>query len=312
MSSVPLLFDLSGRGHVVLSGKDRVAYLHGLVTNDIKKLAPGQGCHAGLLTPKGKLLVDLTALALADSIVLDTEPGLVEKLEGLLRKYLIFQEVEIANRTAETAVLHVAGEGALDTLTRLGLADPPDAPHAHAVLTGGLGPVHVVHEARTGSSGYDLRLPLAEAPGLVAALALEPSAPALLERLRILAGLPRWGAELSEDVLPNEARFERDAISYNKGCYIGQETTARIKTYGHVNRLLCHVVFPSDSRVEPGAELFAGDQKAGAVTSVTTADDGRVVTLAFVKRDHAAPGTPLHAGELAGTVADLPSPPLAF
>jgi len=102
----PLLFDLTGRGAISLTGVDRATFLHGLVTNDVKGLRPGEGCAAAFLTPKGKMLADLTILCTDDELILDCDPALVEKLEGLLRKYLIFNEVVIENRTGETGVLH--------------------------------------------------------------------------------------------------------------------------------------------------------------------------------------------------------------
>jgi folate-binding Fe-S cluster repair protein YgfZ len=110
VSATPLLFDLANRGSVVLTGKDRATFLHGLVTNDVKKLTPGQGCAAAFLTAKGRMLAECVVLCEAERLVLDTPPELSATVESLLRTYLVFNDVTITNETEETAVLHLTGE----------------------------------------------------------------------------------------------------------------------------------------------------------------------------------------------------------
>ena len=269
MAPSPLLFDLTGRGAVVLTGKDRASFLHGLVTNDIKKLEPGTGCAAAFLTPKGKVLADCVVLCEEDRLEIDSEPELAKKIEDLLRKYLVFNEVEIGNKTDQTAVFHLqhsaAGDAVEDLLGRVigqrGLGNAgalPDKPHAHVMAripfkerpptadasqSAGDDPgvqVRLIFEGRTLLPGYDLRFPRSHAVavrGALLAAGARAASADTLEALRIEAGIPRWGFELTEAVLPDEAGLrERGFISDNKGCYIGQETVARIKTYGHVNR----------------------------------------------------------------------------
>src|ERR1039458_10095092 len=163
MGPSPDLFDLTGRGAVVLTGKDRASFLHGLVTNDIKKLTPGSGCAAAFLTPKGKLLADCVVLCEEDRLEIDCEPELAEKIEDLLRKYLVFNDVQIENHTSETAVFHLqhpaagdAVEELLRKVTGLGPAGAlPDTPHAHVPGVS----VRLVRENRTGVPGYDVRCP---------------------------------------------------------------------------------------------------------------------------------------------------------
>jgi folate-binding protein YgfZ len=319
----PCLFDLTGRGTIVLTGKDRASFLHSLVTNDVKSLRPGTGCYAAFLTPKGKMLADLTVLCSENEILIDCESELTEKLAGLLKKYLIFTEAVIENRTQETGVLHVEGGATGDLLRKvMGTDGLPERPHEHAEVaavsvpqggtTGGsLGredagvPVRIVSESRGGSEGFDLRLPRVGIPSLLSlfgASGLSLSSPSLLEAARIEAGIPRWGAELDETVLPDEAGLaERGAISYTKGCYIGQEIVARIKTYGHVNRALVRLVVDGEAP-PPGSEIFLEGQKTGRVTSSTRAGEaGRAIALGYVKREHAAPGTVLTVALPSGT-----------
>src|SRR6185369_15151933 len=152
----------------------------GLVTNDVKKLTPGHGCHAAFLTPKGKLLADLVILCLPDGLVVDTEPELAAKLDGLFRKYLIFQEVSIVDQTAGTAVIHVAGDRASEALESIGLPIPA-APHDVLETTFSGAGALVVNEPRTGGAGFDVRLPGEPATALVQALGLTPSPASLLE-----------------------------------------------------------------------------------------------------------------------------------
>jgi folate-binding protein YgfZ len=335
VTSPPLLFDLAGRGSVVLTGKDRVAFLQGLVTNDVKKLVPGQGCAAAFLTAKGKLLAECVVLCEADRLVLDTPPELSATVEALLRTYLVFNEVTIANETDAIQVLHLAGavlgeETAENFLGRFmgpgeGDALPREAhSHAPAAFTfketlpggaagaappraagGGATPIVVVRENRTGVPGFDVRLPsylsretLSSLLSAGATLGTEAD----LEGRRIAAGIPRWGAELTEAVLPDEARLrERGFVAENKGCYVGQEIVARIKTYGHVNRRLVRLSI-SGGVPRPGEEILFEGEKAGSLTSVAPAPGGGAEALAYVKRERADVGQTLTVSSVAGAL----------
>jgi folate-binding protein YgfZ len=316
-----LLFDLDARGAIALTGRDRASFLHGLVTNDIRRLTPGTGCAAAFLTPKGKMLADCVVLCEEDRLELDCEGELASKIEDLLRKYLVFNDVTIVNATAANAVFHVAGkaggkdrreeEDLLRTIIRLGddFALPRE-PHAHCGH-----PVRVVRENRTGVPGYDVRCPSSLSEEIRRAFLSAGARIASFDRLdelRIAAGIPRWGFELTEAVLPDEAGLrERGFISENKGCYIGQETVARIKTYGHVNRRL---VLLSVSGGVPAREneIFFEGEKSGAVTSVTPlSGSGGSVALGYVRRERCEPGTALSVrtpeGDLAATVEASPA-----
>jgi len=192
----------------------------------------------------------------------------------------------------------VEGPGAAEVLARAGIASLPAAPHGHVPAELAGAGVLVVKESRAGEPGYDIRLPRAAASGAAAALeragALRASAD-VLEAGRIEAGIPRWGTEMDESVLPDEAGLrERGAIAENKGCYIGQETVARIKTYGHVNRRLVALRCAPGADVSRGAVVKNGEEIVGAVTSAVRSERrGETIALAFVKREAAAPGTRL-------------------
>ena len=334
MTVPSLLFDLAGRGSIVLTRKDRASFLHGLVTNEVKKLAPGQGCAAAFLTAKGKLLAECVVLCEEDRLVLDTPPELAATVERLLRTYLVFNDVTITNESEETHVLHLTGEtdgnGAAEDLLRRctepGAGVPlPREPHASAAArftfeeiprspgAAGGGAIRVVHENRTGISGFDVRCPSPLSEGIRSALlsaGAQAATDADLESRRIAAGIPRWGAELTESVLPDEAGLrERGFVAENKGCYVGQEIVARIKTYGHVNRLLVRLSVFGGLPAPGDVVLFEG-KKAGTLTSVSPAAAGGAVALAYVERARAAEGTALtvssFAGSLPATVAPVP------
>ncbi len=288
----PLLFDLTGRAEIAVTGRDRVDFLQGLVTNDVKRLRPGEGCAAAFLTPKGRMLADLTVHCAPEELIVDAEPALARTLDALFRKYVFFQQVAIENRTGVTGVLHLEGTGAEETLRKVTGQDAPAQAHSAVAVSGG----RAVRESRGGFDGFDLRVApaalgaLGASLGAAGALAAEP---AVLEAARIEAGIPRWGAELTEEVLPDEADLPaRGYVSYTKGCYIGQEIVARIRTYGHVNRRLVGLHLAPGDVPSAGAEIRKGLQKVGTVTSAVLSERlGRAVALGYVHRDQAAPGT---------------------
>ena len=327
MSGPPLFFDLTGRGAILLTGKDRASFLHGLVTNDVKVLTPGAGCAAAFLTPKGKLLADCVVLCEEDRLEIDCGPELANKIEALLRKYLVFNDVLISDATGETAVFHLqhsaAGDAAEELLRKVIGREPDDAgaasawprqAHAHVMARGAS--VRVVRENRTGVPGYDVRCPSSLSEEIRKAFlsaGARQASDAELESRRIAAGIPRWGFELTENDLPDEVGLrERGFISDTKGCYIGQETVARIRTYGHVNRTL--VRLQVDGEVPAiGTEIFFEGATVGAVTSAAReAGSERAAALAYVKRERAAPGTALLLRESEGDrAAIVAAPPVA-
>ncbi len=307
----PLLFDLTGRAEIAVTGRDRVDFLQGLLTNDVKRLRPGEGCAAAFLTPKGRLLADLAVLCASEELIVDAEPSLARTLDALLRKYVFFQQVAIENRTGVTGVLHLEGTGAEETLRKVTGQEAPPEPHSAVAVSGG----RAVRESRGGFEGFDLRAAPAALAAFHASLVASGAVAAeagVLEAARIEAGIPRWGAELTEEVLPDEADLPaRGYVSYTKGCYVGQEIVARIRTYGHVNRRLVGLHLAPGDVPPAGAEIRKGLQKIGSVTSaVLSVRLGRAVALGYVHRDHAAPGTQvtvlLPAGPASAVVSALP------
>lgn len=307
--------DLTGRGSIAVTGVDAADLLHGLVTNEVKKLRPGSGCHAALLTPKGRMRAELAVLRVAaDELLLDCEAELAAPLAGILSSYVPFSRSAIEDRTAATGVVHLEGPSSAAVLAAAAAPAPGQEPYAHVDGECAGAAVRVVRVSRAGEEGFDVRTSLEGVPAVLALLAARGAVPVpavVLERGRIEAGLPRWGAELTETTLPNEAGLERTSISYTKGCYLGQETVARLRTYGHVNRRLVALLLPAGCGAAPGDGVRAGDEPVGDVTSaVDSSASGRTIALAYVKRGHETPGTRLavvtNRGAVEGSVAAVP------
>ena len=252
------LLDLSDRAKWRLAGGDRVRYLNGQVTNDIRRLRPDAAMSACVTTAKGKLSGLVYVSAQADALVIDSDAELREALGVRLERYIIADDATLEDVTEEYCLLHVTGRGEAESTA----AKP-------SVESG----AEIRAATRLGTLGWDLLAPRASLPALLETLrksyALVP--PELAETLRIEAGTPRWGAELTEETLPPEAGLDLTAIDYHKGCYIGQEVISRIKSVGHVNRVLTGLAALSpETPLEAGMTLHpAGDpaQNAGRITS---------------------------------------------
>jgi tRNA-modifying protein YgfZ len=260
-----MLIDLSDRAKLRVTGPDRIRFLNGQLTNDIANLKPGASAYTCALSAKGKLCGDLFVTPLEDALLLDYEPALRDSMPARLEKYLIADEVELEDVTEQFALFHVAG---------IVLPD--------AILPEGT----VTTSNRFAVDGKDLLLP-AILKNVVPKLVNEtPLTDSKLEEFRIEQGIPRWGTELSEEVIPNEAGLDERAISYTKGCYLGQEIISRIKSLGHVNRHLRGVRLINGSDLEPGDKLVPEDGKPiGTVTSACMSERvGGWIGLAYLRR----------------------------
>jgi tRNA-modifying protein YgfZ len=255
-----MIADLSAvRNRLRVTGADRVDFIHGQCTNDVKRLAPGESCYAAFLNAKGKMRGEGHIICLGDALLLETSPGLQPSLE----KFIVTEDVQVEDVTGQLGEWLRIGDA--------GAKAPEGAPTFNHPL--GLGII------TTESLGATIT-------------ATE------LEVLRIEAGLPLWGVDMDENTIPNEAGLERRAISYNKGCYIGQETIARIKTYGHVNRQLVPIGVDGDVVPARGQKLFHNEREVGQVTSAALSVRlGKPVALGYVRREFARTGTKLKVGE---------------
>jgi folate-binding protein YgfZ len=295
---MPRVRDLSTRTKLVLTGDDRVRFLHGMVTNDVEALQPGQGCHAAMLTTKGKMVADLVVYCDEEALFLELDPSLREKVKQIFDKHIIMDDVTVADVSDDLRELGVYGDDAAETIAGLLGVDAAALPSYGFVMTAAK--VRVARATELGMPGFHVF-------GDVA-IAGEPLSDDDFEELRVEAGTPLYGVDMGEDRLPIEAGVT-DAVSFTKGCYLGQEVIARATNLGHINRRLMGLVVDGDETVERGAKLATTARPdAGYVTSsVRSRRLGRVIALAYVHRTAWEPGTEVQvAGARQARVVALP------
>ena len=270
--------DCSDRGAVLVTGPDAWSYLQNLVSADLDPIGDGQGAHSLLLTPQGKLDVDFRLLRVGDEVWLDCDPGFGEQLTASLNRFRIRVQCEVTDRTGSWGSLAVRGPGALDVASALGV-DTPAAPHAHARFDDG---AVVVRVPWPGGDGFDVVGPptsAAAAMDRLSSAGVPVCSGEAFEGLRIEAGVPRQGFELDDRTIPQEAFLECDAVSFTKGCFLGQELVCRIDTRGHVNKYLRRLT-GLEGPPPRGAEIVAGEKVVGTVTSSAPA-----AALGYVRRE---------------------------
>jgi folate-binding protein YgfZ len=308
--------DRGDLGAFAVTGRDRAAFLHALLSNDIKSLAPGEGCRATLLDVHGKVQVVLVVLAAEDEMLVLTPPDMAPPTLEALDHYLFSEKAYFKDITADVATLVLAGPAAPALVGRLAGGGPGETPWAHARAPIEGAEVRLVRGGtETGGPEFWLIARAADAAALWRALTAAGARPvgvAAREALRIEAGTAVHGRDVDPSVLLPEIPFA-DLVSYAKGCYVGQEVVVRIRDRGHVNRHLRGLLVEDAQVPPPGAPVLAGDAEVGRVTSSAWSYGfDRPVALAFVRRQHAEPGTAVavDAGErrLRATVSALPFP----
>jgi len=307
-------------GRLLCTGPDLLPLLHRLSTADLATLAPGEGRPTVLTTPKGRIVERLFVHHLGDpGVLLVGGPGAAGRVSEHLRRYTFAERTGLREIAAEWLHLVLVGPRAAEALGAAGLPVPPPCGARTATVTGGA--VHVLGQDGTGPAGFSVAG--AAAPGAAARAAIETALPALggrtveagaLEICRVLAGLPGPGHELTEQHNPLEAGLW-DAVSFSKGCYVGQEVIARLRTYDKVSRRLMGVELPADTplpALPPGPVLYRDERPIGQVTSVARISPSRTVALAYVKRRHATAGLEVGLGPEPGAprarLGELPFP----
>ena len=316
------VLDLSFRGRLSLAGADRQRFLNGQVTNNVKELKTGEGCYAALVTAKGKMVSDLNIFCLPDELLLDFEPGLSNALAQRFEKYIIADDVQVVDAAPHYGLLSVQGPKSAQVVNQLGLGLPlPEKPLSFAsVNEPTLGEIYCMNHSRGAATGFDLFIPVtalaAVADKLIAAAQATGGGACgwlAVEMARIEAGIPRFGADMDESNLPPEAGIEDRAISYSKGCYIGQEVIARIRTYGQVAKSLRGLLLADDLSELPkkGDKLFHGGKEVGFITSALASPTfRRNIALGYVRREYNEAGSELRfrAAGRDGPVSIVPLP----
>ncbi len=269
------LVDRSERGKLLLTGAEAAEFLQGQLTNDIEALETGEGCYACLLTHKGKIRADARVLRGPDWLRLDTEAAGLAIMARTVKMYSIGRDVSFADETAERAILSLLGPGARDAL------DAAPGEHEHAWVEGEHG-LYVATDL-----GVDVLCPAAEVEEVRNALGVPEISEDTAECLRIESGRPRHGRELTEEVIPQEAGINDRAVSFEKGCYVGQETVARLFYKGKPNRHLRGVRLSAP--VQPGDSIDLDGRRLGEIGSACVSPVHGPIGLALVRRE-AGPG----------------------
>jgi folate-binding protein YgfZ len=288
------VIDRSLVGKVIVTGRDRQAFLHGMLSNEIKGLAPGQGTGAAFLDAHGKVMGMLHVYVLEDRLLLELPPGVTEQTLRLLDKFLISEKAYFEAADESYCVLSVEGKGAQALLALLSGRKLDLAPYGHVEVSIAGAPVRVIRRSETGGPGSQCWTMPFHGAALWRALVESGARPVGTEALNVLrieAGIPWYGHDVDETVILPETRLEH-LVSYNKGCYIGQEVVARVKYRGHVNRGLTGLVLDGDRVPASGAKVLDDGKEIGRVTSaVRSIALGQPIALGYVRREHFDPGT---------------------
>jgi tRNA-modifying protein YgfZ len=259
--------DLSTRTKLRVTGVDQFRFLNGQITNDLRKASEAVAMEACVLNAKGKLNAHIFIGALGENLLIDAEPELRETLAARLERYIIADDVQIEDVADEFSFFHVFTE------------KPP------ALESG-----RIISARRFGATGWDVWSDSARHDTMRHELALAYAFvdSAAAEVMRIEQGLPRWGSELTDEIIPVEANLEQRTIDYQKGCYIGQEVISRIKMSGQTNKRLCGLISLNNTPLQPGMKLAApsaSGKEAGWITSATRSQRlGKEIALGYVKR----------------------------
>ena len=285
--------DLSKRGKIRLTGEDRARLLHAMTTNQIEALKPGEGCYTFFLNAQGRILADANVLCEAESLLLDVEPELREKLFQHLDQFIIADDVTLADATEELATIAVEGPQAGTVMLGLG-APTPEVDQSWVAW----GDRTVLRVATTGAFGWLIVVPTTGKASLLGSLSRVPQATAEdATTVRIENGKPRYGDEITERFLLQETGVMR-AVNFSKGCYLGQEIVERVRSRGQVHRHLMPVRIESTGPPAVGTKLTAdGKELAEIVSAIYSPALSKTVAMAYVRTDAARAGFELKAGD---------------
>src|SRR5438034_534147 len=285
-----VFFDFSGRTKLRITGNDRVRFLNGQITNDVRKATESTATEACVLNAKGKLNADIFLSAGSDCFWVDADPDLRKALPTRIEHYIIADDVQIDDVTDRFAIFHVLSRAA------------PDAADYQRILS----------TRRFAETGWDVWADSAFHDAISQQLSsmFRFFDGASAEILRIEHGIPRWGYELTEEIIPMEAKLEARTIDYEKGCYIGQEVISRIKMSGQTNKRLCGLISLHNASLRVGMKLVgasANGRQVGWITSATRSERiGKEIALGFGKRGFNSAGTKLDAFSAANSAKRIP------
>ncbi|GAB4462698.1 MAG: glycine cleavage T C-terminal barrel domain-containing protein [Armatimonadaceae bacterium] len=304
----PVFFaDRSDRGRLTLTGRDRQSFLQGMVTNDVHRLAPGSGCYTFLLDSTGHILADARVLVQGEYLLLDVEPETAPFVRETLDRYLIMERVEIADVTADFGQVQVSGREAAALMEQLGwrASEYSEGSNTEVSLDGS--PVVIASVSWTPFPDFMLYGLTDSLVAWLTAQGVPMADDTLLEGLRIEAGIPRFGVDMDARVLGPETGQQKRAISYKKGCYIGQEIVARIDARGRVNRGLGGFRLSTTELPDAETPVLIDGKEVGRVTSAAIGPlTGEALAMGYIRREHSEPGTIVQIQGHDAVVAELP------
>ena len=282
-----IFFDLSERAKFRITGADRLRFLNGQITNDLRKASETSAIEACILTAKGKTEAHIFVSVSAESFWVDAAADVREKLKGRLERYVVADDVQIDDVTNPFSLFHLLSQ------------------QSPALDSG-----RIVSVRRFAEQGWDIWIDAAQREALLQRLSSQSRLcdSDTAETMRIELGIPRWGHELTEEIIPIEANLEQRTIDYQKGCYIGQEVISRIKMSGQTNKRLCGLISLDDVRLHPGMKLVpdsAPQKEVGWITSAARSER-QEIALGYVKRGFNVNGTKLRAVTADGSRSEPP------
>jgi folate-binding protein YgfZ len=312
------LSDLSSRGRIIVSGSEAVQFLNGLITNDMKTLAVNSWMPAAFPNVQGRLIASVRVVRLKDegtgknvtpTFLLDTETATHERVLQTIERFTLAGDFRVTDVTSQTALLSLQGNDAAAVIRSVIGNDAADVGANQVVIQSWrAAELTIMRASHTGADGFDVVVDSPQAGVVWDALQGAGARPVgfdALELLRIEAGVPRYAVDMDDTNVVPETNLD-DAVSYTKGCYVGQEIIARIKYRGHVAKKLTGLIFAEPAQVAAGALIKASDAKeVGRITSVTYSPHlGRTIALGYLKYDYLQPGTNVLVG---GDAAEIPA-----
>jgi folate-binding protein YgfZ len=309
------VYDLGFRARISLKGGDRVRWMNGMVTNNIRDLATGHGVYAFLLNPQGRILGDMFVFNLGETLVVETDRSQLEKILATFDHYIIMDDVEVTNISEEWTALGLTGPASRTVLNAAGIAVPELQPlqtHiAQCQCDCGCIECSVVRGEDERLESYEMWLAPKDVLKTWHALLAAGATPAgseALERLRIAGGVPLYGVDIRERDLPQETEQAR-ALNFNKGCYVGQEIVERIRSRGNVHRKFSGFLIEGVGNVVAGDKIISEEKEVGEITSagvVPTASGERSAALGYIRREVGTPGREVTIGAVKAVVTQLP------
>jgi glycine cleavage system T protein len=295
------LLDFSNRAVLEFTGTDRLSYLQGLISNDLRVAPSGEGIYAAFLSQQGKVLGDCRVLTTDDSFIVDLWEPLKPKILEHLHRYLVADEVEITDLSDRCAILSIQGpksEGLLEKF--LAKNQQPQKSLDHTVAEIAAVEIRICRYSHTREDGFDLVIPLTDIEPMTRQLTEAAHAHSArwvgmdaYEMLRIESGIPRYGIDITDDNLILETGLSH-AVSFTKGCYLGQEVVERIRSRGHVNKALTGLLIHGKTAPPAGSKILSGEKEIGTITScVYSPALESPIALGYVHRDYRSPGTEL-------------------